>query len=148
MRGPTPGVACPHTPVGTPARFALGLASSLQADARCRGTLASGDRRECASNVLEQGKRTNRGTWVEPTIEACSTAVNQPSRKPMRRLMEFGGRTRARTWDPLIKSPRFAFEFANFFSQLLPDGGVLHQWVASEFPTVGIGGTNGCEGAA
>ena len=53
MRGPTPGVACPHTRVGAPPT-ALGLASSLQADARCRGRLASGDRRECASEPDDQ----------------------------------------------------------------------------------------------
>src|SRR4029078_9692140 len=34
------------------------------------------------------------------------------------------------------KSPQFAFDFANVFSQLVPDGGFLHQWVASGFPTV------------
>jgi hypothetical protein len=56
------------------------------------------------SFVLEQGKRTNRGTWVEPTVEACSAVVNPPSRKPVHRLKEFGGRTRIRTLDPLIKS--------------------------------------------
>jgi hypothetical protein len=80
MTGPTPRVACPHTPVGTtPTLYGVDLASSLQANALAEagwlaviGASARASLTVGTSFVLEQGKRTNGGTWVEPTVEACS----------------------------------------------------------------------------
>ena len=46
-----------------------------------------------------------------------------------------GGRTRARTWDPLIKSHVLRFDFARLFSRLRVKPPLLHQLVTCVFPT-------------
>src|SRR5262249_7522777 len=47
----------------------------------------------------------------------------------------FGGRTRTRTWDPLIKSPSLNVDFATAFSQLGPKTHMMLQEVTRKLPT-------------
>jgi hypothetical protein len=46
-----------------------------------------------------------------------------------------GGRTRTRTWDPLITSPLFWLDFARLFSQLREKARMSRQKVTANFPT-------------
>jgi hypothetical protein len=47
----------------------------------------------------------------------------------------YGGRTRTRTWDPLIKSQHNGFDLTKDFSQLAAKCAVADQNLALNFPT-------------
>jgi hypothetical protein len=47
----------------------------------------------------------------------------------------YGGCSRTRTCDPLIKSQNYSADFVRFFSQLGAKAPVIHQWVTIKFPT-------------
>src|SRR5215467_7724110 len=67
------------------------------------------------------------------TIHAPFARRAPQSRKGPRR--EDGGRTRTRTWDPLIKSLLYHIDNTALFLQLHDKHNVSYQWFAPEFPT-------------
>src|SRR5439155_7230180 len=65
--------------------------------------------------------------------------MSQESRTNLRRMPQLfeklGGRTRARTWDPLIKRHAIRIDISSEFSQLDQNPMITDQWFTAENPT-------------
>jgi hypothetical protein len=77
-----------------------------------------------------------RGTETERKSQTeLQTGLFVPILIQPKRLISFGGRTRTRTLDPLIKSLHYYIELTMVFSQLGQKVILRQQSVTSDFPT-------------
>ena len=63
-----------------------------------------------------------------------ATTATIPARAPTQGLG--GGRTRARTWDPMIKSHPLRLDISSEFSQLRQNPNIRDQWLTAKNPTM------------